>query len=230
MGVDHLEETASRYRLILLMLLSVVGSMLVAGCSSQPSCPSGLHPYKDKCLTTMAIQYVGCTEGRGISPTTEISGGVGGTLKVVADASLTLAVKRTDQENTPVALKIVTDCMEIAKNTTPPDDQEQGVAASFLQTWQQQLIEQTPKITLSRDSAKKGAELKVNGSQFLPNEMIDIRVHATLVKQVQADKEGRFSVVITIPSSAPPPDFDTTITASGQSSARSAQAPFHTRP
>jgi hypothetical protein len=41
----------------------------------------GLQPYKNKCLSNMAIEYVGCTEGRGIGPTTEISGGIGGTLE-----------------------------------------------------------------------------------------------------------------------------------------------------
>jgi hypothetical protein len=225
-----LDQAVSRYRPILLLLLFVAASLFAFGCSSQPTCPAGFHPYKDKCLTKMAILYVGCTEGRGISPTTEISGGVGGTLKVVADASVTLAYKKTEQENTPVALQIVNDCMEIAQSNAPPEDQEQGQAADFLQQWQEQIRNQTPHISLSSSSAKKGADVTVTGSQFLANETVDIYVHASLVAQVPADKNGRFSAVITVPTSAPPPGFATTIVATGESSARSAQAPFHTAP
>jgi len=225
------EQTVFRSRLILLAFLPLATSLLLAaGCSSQPTCPVGLHPYKDKCLTNMAIQYVGCTEGKGISPTTEVSVGVGGTLKVVADASLTLAYKKAQQENTPVALQIVKDCMEIAKTNSPPDDQEQSVATGYEQQWQKLVIGATASLTISPGSAQKGGHVTVKGSQFWPNEMVDIRVHATLVAQVPADANGEFSASITVPSSAPPPDFDTSITATGRSSARSAEAPFHTDP
>jgi hypothetical protein len=183
----------------------------------------------------MAIQYVGCTDGRGMSTTTEIGGGVGGTFKVVADASLKAAYKRTQQEDTPVALEIVKDCMEIARTSSAASDPEQSIAAAYqrqvdqsLQQWQQQQVNQTPMLTLSRNSARKGEQVTVTGSHFWPNEVVDIRVHATIVAQVKADEKGAFSAAITVPSSAPPPDFDTTIIASGETSARSAQAPFHT--
>jgi hypothetical protein len=224
-------------RIRLLTLVAFVAALLGSGCSSQPTCPTGLHPYKDRCLTNMAIQYVGCTEGKGISPTTEINAGVGGTLKVVADASLNLAYKRTEQENTPVALQIVRDCMEIAKTNSPPDDQEQQAATAYERQfeeaerqWQQEQVNQTPTLTLSASTARKGEQVTVTGTRFWPNEMVDILVHATLVAQVQADKNGAFSTVITVPSSAPPPGFGTTITATGHSSAKSAQAPFDTAP
>ena len=224
-------------RIPLLTLVALVAAMLGSGCSSQPTCTAGLHPYKDKCLTNMAIQYVGCTEGRGISPTTEISAGVGGTLKVVADASLNLAYKRTEQENTPVALEIVRNCMEIAKTNSPPDDQEQQAATGYQQQfeeaekqWQTKQVNATPTITLSTSTARKGENVTVAGTRFWPNEMVDILVHATLVAQVQADNNGAFSTVITVPTSAPPPGFGTTITATGRSSAKSADAPFDTAP
>ncbi len=238
MDACNIGQTVFRYRLGLLVLLPLVTQLVVPGCRpSQPACTGGLHPYKDKCLSNMAIQYVGCTEGRGISPTTEISGGVGGTLKVVADASLKLAYKKTQQENTPVALQIVKDCMEIAKDTSPAGDPEQSAATDYqhqfdqaLQQWQQDQINQTPTLTLSTSSARKGEKVRVTGSRFWQNEMVDIRVHSTIVAQLKADKDGGFSTVITVPSSAPPPDFDTVISATGQSSSRSAQAPFHTAP
>jgi hypothetical protein len=178
----------------------------------------------------MAIEYVGCTEGRGISPTTEISGGIGGTLKVVANASLKLAYKKTKQENTPVALEIVKNCMEIAKSNASAADPEQGIATAYIQQWQQELVHQTPMLTLSSSSARIGEQVTVSGSKFWPNEMVDILVHATIVAQVNADEKGAFSTVITVPSSAPPPDFPTSISATGQTSSRTAKRPFQTAP
>jgi hypothetical protein len=237
MGLRRLEREIARGRRILLLLVLVAPSLLAAGCSSQPSCSAGLQPYKDKCLTNMAIVYVGCTEGRGISPTTEISAGVGGTLKVVADASLTLAFKRSEQENTPVALQIVKDCMEIARTTSPPNDSEQATATAVqnqldqaVKDWRAQQVGDTPAISISSNTARKGEPLTVTGSQFWANETVEIRVQATLVAQVKADAYGAFSTTITIPNSAPPPDFDTSITATGRTSAKSADAPFHTAP
>jgi hypothetical protein len=185
----------------------------------------------------MAIEYVGCTEGRGISPTTEIGGGVGGTLKVVANASLNVAYKKTKQENTPVALEIVKDCMAIAKSNAAASDPEQGTATAYqqrfdqaLRQWQQDQVEQTPTLTLSSSSARIGEQVTATGSKFWANEMVDIILHATLVEQTQADEDGAFSAVITVPSSAPPPDFDTLIRATGQASSKTAKASFHTAP
>jgi hypothetical protein len=169
-------------------------------------------------------------EGRGINTTTEISAGAGGTLKVVADATLNLAYKKSQEENTPVALQIVKDCMDIAKTNSPPDDQEQSVAASYQQDWQDLVISQTPSLTISPTSAREGEQVTVTGTRFWANEMVDIRLHVAVVAQVQADASGGFSTVITVPSSAPPPGFPASVTATGQSSAKSAQAPFETEP
>ena len=119
MGALSGRWTAVQTRMIVLVLVSLLMPSLLSACAGQ-DCPAGLHAYKDKCLTNMAIQYVGCTEGRGIDVTTEISAGVGGTFKVVADASLNIAYKRAQQENTPVALEIVKACLDIAKTTSPP--------------------------------------------------------------------------------------------------------------
>lgn len=225
MGTLSFRRTAVRNRVIFLILLSLLVPSLLAACSAQ-DCPTGLHAYKDKCLTNMAIQYVGCTEGRGIDVTTEISAGVGGTFKVVADASLDIAYKRAQQENTPVALEIVKACLDIAKTTSPPDDPEQGALRAF----QDEQILVTAKLTISPATAREGAQVTVTGSHFWPTEMVDIYLHASLLVQVQADASGGFMTVITVPSSAPPPDFPTSISATGQSSVKSAQAPFQTAP
>ena len=47
-----------------------------------------------------------------------------------------------------------------------------------------------------------------------------------MVKQVQADNNGAFTTAITVPDDVPPPDFQTTISATGETSAKSAEAPF----
>jgi hypothetical protein len=230
MGTKRHEDRRSRLGLIAIAFVVVGVSVLISACSSQPSCSTGLHPYKDKCLTNMAIQYIGCTEGRGISTTNEISAGVGGTLKVIADATLTVAMKRSQTENTPVALQIVKDCMEIAKTNSPPDDPEQAIAANYERQWQDLVVSQTPELTISRSSARVGETVTVTGSQFWANEKVDIRLHAATVAQVQADASGGFSVDITVPTGAPPPGFATSISATGHSSAKSADAPFQTAP
>jgi hypothetical protein len=226
MSPGKIEGTAPRPHLVLLVPFLLAASLLTAGCSSQPTCPAGLHPYKDKCFTNMAIQYVGCTEGKGIDVITEIGGGAGGTFKDVADISLDLAYKRMELENTPVALQIVKDCLDIAKNNSPPDDPEQLAASEF----QRKIINETPNVTISPGSAKERGQVTVTGSRFWPTEMVDIYVHASLVAQVQADENGAFTAVITVPSSAPPPGFPTTISAAGQSSAKTALAPFQVAP
>jgi hypothetical protein len=60
--------------------------------------------------------------------------------------------------------------------------------------------------------------------------MVAISVHGTLVTQIEADANGAFSTVITVPAEAPLPGFGTSITASGQTSMRSARAPFRIAP
>jgi hypothetical protein len=121
--------------------------------------------------------------------------------------------------------------MEIVKASSSGADQT--VAASFeqqaqayIQNWQRQQVEQTPKLSLSSRSARIGEQVTVEGSNFWPNETVDIHVSAILVDQVQADESGAFSDVITVPSSLLP-DFDTEIIASGEASSKSARAPLH---
>lgn len=171
-----------------------------------------------------------------MSTSSEIGGGIAGTFRVVARVSLSAAYKKSKQENTPVALQIVKDCMEIAKMSSSASAREQRIATNFqhraeqiLQQWQQQQVEQTPTIALSSNSARIGEQLTVTGSNYRPNEMVNIVLHAALVAQAKADEQGAFSEVITVPSSAPL-DFDTVISATGQTSSRTAKAPFRTAP
>lgn len=88
----------------------------------------------------------------------------------------------------------------------------------------------TPTLTASANTARIGEHVTLRGAGFQPNETVEIRVHATLVKQVNADENGSFSTVITIPADAPPPGFSTAIIATGMSSARFAEVPFQTAP
>jgi hypothetical protein len=216
---------ASALALLVLLLAPACGS-------SQPNCPAGLHPYKNRCLSGASIEYLGCTEDRGFSTESELSGGLGGTFKVVANATLNLAYKKSRQEDTAVALQIVKDCMELVKTSSSASSAEQTSAASFEQTaeqyieqWKQQQVEAEPKISLSSSSGRVGDQVTVKGSNFWPNETVNIIVHATLVDQVEADETGDFSTVITVPSMLS--DFDTQIRATGQTSVKSAPAPFH---
>jgi hypothetical protein len=172
-----------------------------------------------------------------MSSTTEVAATAGGTFKVVADASLKAAYKRANQEDTPMALEIVRDCMEIAKSTSPPDDPELAQVADYerqvdeaLARWRADQVEQTPEIKPSTSSARPGEHVTVTGRRFWAHEIVDIRVHSTLVAQVRSDDNGTFTAVVTVPTTRLNLDFDTVITAAGRTSSRWATAPFHVAP
>ena len=74
--------------------------------------------------------------------------------------------------------------------------------------------------------ARVGGTVHVSGRNYYPNETIAVRLHATLITQVKADGEGAFSTTIVVPKNAPPPGFPTSVTASGETSAKSATVPF----
>jgi hypothetical protein len=147
MDARPVNQAGFRYSLVLLALLCST-LLFTSGCDSPPKtfgCPGALQPYQGKCMSAMAINYAGCTEGKGVSSTDEITTGVGGTLEVVTDASLKVAYKKAQQEDTPVALEIVKDCMEIARRDSAASDPEQSTAAKYqrkidqdLQQWQPQ--------------------------------------------------------------------------------------------
>lgn len=84
------------------------------------------------------------------------------------------------------------------------------------------------EITLSAATAPRGGKITVNGSGFQPGETVEIRVHVTTVGDVIADSAGQFRQLITIPQSAPPPGFPTSVSATGHSSIKTGTAPFST--
>jgi hypothetical protein len=84
------------------------------------------------------------------------------------------------------------------------------------------------EVTLSSATAPRGGTLTVNGSGFQPGELVEIRVHATVVGTVTADSNGSFTQKVTIPQSAPPPGFPTSVSATGHSSIKTGEAPFST--
>ncbi len=86
-----------------------------------------------------------------------------------------------------------------------------------------------PTLTLSPDTAAPGAQVTVSGTGFQAGETVDVYFHATLVGMAKADASGRFSKAFAVPVNAPPPNFPTTVHATGESSIRTAQAPFSTR-
>jgi len=85
------------------------------------------------------------------------------------------------------------------------------------------------EITLSTDSAPRGAQVTVNGFCFSAGERVVIRVHVTEVGSATAGSDGSFEQTITVPQSAPPPGFPTSISATGQASIKTASAPFSTQ-
>jgi hypothetical protein len=84
------------------------------------------------------------------------------------------------------------------------------------------------EITLSSATGPRGGSLTVNGSGFQPGELVEIRVHVTVVGTVTADSKGSFTQKVTIPQSAPPPGFPTSVSATGHSSIKTGTAPFST--
>ena len=86
-------------------------------------------------------------------------------------------------------------------------------ADQFIAEWRQAQVQETPHIALSSASARVGESVEVSGTNFYQNETVDIHLHASLVKQVQADSQGGFDTSIEVPTNSPPPGFRTTISA-----------------
>lgn len=129
-------QNTFRYRLLLLAILPLVMFVPACGGDSDGSCPEGLNRHQGKCLTSMAIVYVDCTEGRGISTTTKVSGGVAGTLQVVTNASVNVASEKTRQEDRTVALQKIKDCLDIAKRSSAANNPEQRVVTRLIRVYE----------------------------------------------------------------------------------------------
>ena len=213
---------------ILLGLFAI--SPLLAACPSSPSCSGSQRPYNNVCLDNVAITYIECTKGHGFDLTTEMSGKLGGTFKVIADASVEAAYKQTQEENTVVALQIVSDCLRIAESSADTAvDRSAAEESRQRADLIRQQVQQTPHIEIAPNKAGAGASVLVSGTSFYPDETVAIYVHATLVTQIKVDGQGAFSATITVPKNAFP-GFQTAVTVTGETSAKSAQAPFEALP
>lgn len=100
--------------------MSLAGLLIVVALSAcsgggKPSCTGGSEDYHGRCLPPVTVQYLGCIEGRGFSYSNELSGSA--TLPAVADSTFTVAYKRSKEEDSTAALKIVHDCLTLAKGT-----------------------------------------------------------------------------------------------------------------
>lgn len=213
--------------LVIVLLQVVLGSVLVA-CQAPPSCAPDEREYNGRCLSVTAVTYMECTKGRGFNLDTEVGGKLGGTFKVVADASVEAAVRTSQTENQVVSLQIVSDCLRIAESSaaSPAErsaaEESRRAADNFIA----EAVKQTAHIDITPSQAAEGKSVSVRGRNFYPGETVAIRVHATLVKQMEADGQGSFATTIVVPKNAPPPGFPTTISATGETSAKSAEAPF----
>src|SRR5688500_2144322 len=100
MAVGRIAQMRSGWWPTLLALLALL-AFLSAACTNQPACPAGLQSYEGNCLSGTIIQYVGCTEQRGVSLTTQmrIQGAAGGSFRAVADASVNIAYRRTELDS-----------------------------------------------------------------------------------------------------------------------------------
>ncbi|MET3143541.1 UNVERIFIED_ORG: hypothetical protein ABIB13_003278 [Arthrobacter sp. UYEF2] len=217
-------------RLVALLLVQFAVSAMLVTCGG-PACTGNTREYNGQCLGGVAITYIECTKGRGFDLTTKLGGKLGGTFKVVADASVEAAYEEQKQENTVIALQVVSDCLKIAQ--TEADSAVDKSAAEESRNRAdmiRQQVQETANIEIAPTQARVGETLSVSGRNFYPDETVAIYLHATLVKQQKADGQGAFSTTIGVPKSAPPPGFPTTVTATGATSSKSAQAPFEALP
>ncbi len=213
---------------ILLSLFAI--SPLLVACPPPPSCSGSQRPYNNACLDSVAITYIECTKGRGFDLTTELSGKLGGTFKVIADASVEAAYKENKEENTVVGLQIVSDCLRIAESSADTAvDRSAAEESRQRADMIRQQVQQTAHIEIAPNQARAGASVVVSGTSFYPDETVAIYVHATLVTQIKVDGQGAFSVTITVPRNALP-GFQTAVTVTGETSAKTAQAPFEALP
>lgn len=226
-----MEATGHPSRLLAAVLGLFVVVPVLAACQPGPSCGGNQRPYNNTCLDNVAITYIECTKGHGYDLTTELGGKLGGTFKVIADASVEAAYKTTQEENTAVSLQIVSDCLRIAEAGADRAEDKSAAEQSRARADQiRQQVAETAHIDVNPSQAQVGASVLVNGRNFYPEETVALYVHATLVTQVQADGNGAFSATVTVPTNAPPFGFPTFITAAGETSSKTAQAPFEAMP
>lgn len=226
-----MRQTNKPCRLLAILPVQFALSALLVACQPGPTCTANKSEYNGRCLSNMAITYMECTKDRGFDLTTELSGKLGGTFKVVADASVEAAYKAQKNENTVVGLQIVSDCLKIAESEADSAADKSAAEESRSRADMiRQQVQQTAHIEIAPAQARVGETVHVTGRNFYPDETVAVRLHATLVGQVKADGDGAFTTTIAVPANAPPPGFPTSVTATGETSAKSATAPFEALP
>ncbi len=186
-------------------------------------------------MTNTAIVYGECTAGKGMNTAEEYGGGVTG-LKLVLKAALSVAYRRTKQENTPVALQIVRDCLKIAATATETKEEKE-----VIRTYRRQVVRiidqvedhrDNPTISLSPVEVSIGDQVVVRGRQFAANEVVDLELNSIPIEgiEVSADNRGRFEASVTMSTDIVEPDSSTTISAQGQVSEESVSSALRILP
>jgi hypothetical protein len=138
----------------------------------------------------------------------------------------------SQKENQEVSLRIVNDCLEIAASAadSPADravaQNQQAQVDGFLEQLQAKQVKETPHITVSPSSARVGDSITVSGTNYYANETFAVRLHTTVLAQVEADADGSFTTTVEVPEGAPPPSFPSSVVATGETSATSAEVPL----
>lgn len=221
----------SLWRSFLTVVLAAAGFGTIAACSqATPNCGSGTQPYNGHCLSAATVAYLDCTKDRGFDSSSKIGGGVSGDFRDVVGVSLSFANEKARHEDSPVALQIAQGCLEISKqeaksaaDQSAARDLEQQ-AGQYFQQWQRSQVRQTPHIRTSRDSGSPGETVTVSGTSFWSGETVDVYVFSDLVGQVPADQNGSFTTKVTVPADLLSGSID--ISATGESSSKSARVPF----
>jgi PASTA domain-containing protein len=195
-------RTPWHYTAAPLAALSIVGA--ASSCQEPPQhCSGDLQEYEGKCLTDNAIVFVGCVEGRGINVTEKLGGGIAGTFRVVADASLNLAYEKSQQEDTAVALQIVDHCLALAEDQLE-SDQDRSAARDY----QQRATNAIKEIPIKRPTVPECIDLtKDQLSAAL--EKVGLEVGAVTTRPDKEYKEGQ--VVECTPAAGTEVDADSAV-------------------
>lgn len=159
--------TSSPARLVAIVFGLFSLSTLLVACPAPPSCTGNQRRYNNACLDNVAITYIECTKGRGFDLTTELSGKLGGTFKVIADASVEAAYRETQEENTVVSLQVVSDCLRIAESTADTAvDKSAAEESRERADMIRQQVAQTAHVQIDPSQARVGRSIFVSGTNL----------------------------------------------------------------
>jgi hypothetical protein len=99
-----------------LFALVACGLLGLVACPRPTDCPEGLHPFKNGCADRLTINFMTCTEGRGISLEENKKARLEGRV-TEGEGVLDVAREVVETENTPVSRDIVRYCLELTNRT-----------------------------------------------------------------------------------------------------------------